>query len=51
MQEYWNIPHSIYYTVIHGAYTMKKKNYKSIFSKFKKEIKDTKSHVFHDVDS
>ena len=35
--------------VIHGA-CMKKKNYKSILAKFKKEIKDTNNHVFHGVD-
>jgi len=37
--------------VIHGAYAMKKENYKSILSKFKREIKDTHNHVFHDVDN
>jgi hypothetical protein len=35
---------------IYGAYAMKKKNYKSILAKLKREIKDTKNHAFHDVD-
>jgi len=30
---------------------MKKENYKSILSKFKREIKNTHNHVFHDVDN
>jgi hypothetical protein len=29
---------------------MKKKNYKPVLARFKKEIKDTSNHVFHDVD-
>lgn len=29
---------------------MRKKNYKSVLAKFKKEIKDTKNYAFHDFD-